>query len=239
MITFKNCYILSKTLALSKMGKASVLLNEPIQVGFAILDISKVIVMEHLGRLLNEDPDLIVVYTATDSLKTYNEKNIYKIANNLIDCYDMSNFKGQTTIPIIKGEKKMRVFKFESGTNPVEELTSLAPKTYGQLHANDFSQIKIKGANLGFQNKIDHKDFMNAIITNKPRTLEQLIITSKTFYMSMDNTNKEVIPVSTNKRQFFDGLSTSFAWGYKGEKYQELKYLKNMIYHQKNKYSGF
>ena len=40
--------------------------------------------------------------------------------------------------------------------------------------------------------------------------------------MTMEDVEKDVIPVSSNKRESFLGLYISFLWGYRGKKYKLL-----------------
>ena len=40
--------------------------------------------------------------------------------------------------------------------------------------------------------------------------------------MKVENVEKDVIPMSSNKRESFLGLNISFPWGYRGRKYKSL-----------------
>ena len=52
--------------------------------------------------------------------------------------------------------------------------------------------------------------------------LTQKQIKSKNLNLTIEDVEKDVIPVSSNKRQSFLGLYTTFPWGYRG---------KNMIHY--------
>ena len=40
--------------------------------------------------------------------------------------------------------------------------------------------------------------------------------------MKVENVEKDVIPMSSNKRESFLGLNILFPWGYRGKKYKSL-----------------
>ena len=54
----------------------------------------------------------------------------------------------------------------------------------------------------------------------KPLRLTQKQIKSKEFCMTMEDVEKDVIPVHSNKRESFLGLNISFPWGYRGKKHK-------------------
>ena len=111
--TFKEAHILDEdnNIVLHEMRRGQVLYDKPISVGFAILDISKLILYKLLHRLKEHygKDNVEVVYTNTDSVKLYVEgKDVYD-TRGIEDIIDTSNFSKITDKPLIPGinEKKL------------------------------------------------------------------------------------------------------------------------------------
>ena len=60
------------------------------------------------------------------------------------------------------------------------------------------------------------------LFMKKALRLTQKQIKSKNLTMTMEDVEKDVIPVSSNKTGSFLGLYISFPWGYGGKKYELL-----------------
>ena len=74
----------------------------------------------------------------------------------------------------------------------------------------------------GFKNDILKNDFKDVTLYEKPLRLIQKQIKSKNLNMTMEDVEKDVIPLHSNKREPFLGLNISFPRGYRGTKYKLL-----------------
>ena len=133
------------------MRKSIVLYDKPIQIGFAILDIPKVIVNRLYYILKKHYQNVIVLNTDTDSLKiiVYG-KNAYNI-QCIEEIFDTSNFDKNTNKPLKpkQNEKKLGLFKFENSDNPICELIAPAAKSCIEIFPDGSTSLKAKGCKHG------------------------------------------------------------------------------------------
>ena len=59
-------------------------------------------------------------------------------------------------------------------------------------------------------------------MTQIPIKVTQKEIKSRKLNMTMEDIKKDVIPISSNKKESLNGLYISFQWGYRGGKYQKI-----------------
>ena len=168
---------------------------------------------------------MCLLYTDTDSLKLFiKNTNPYELDERLKNYIDTSNFSSDTVFPLEPGknEKRFGCLKFENGECPCKEFNAKAPKTYEERRINQLTSVKVKGLKRGFKKEISDNDFKNVTLYENPLRLTQNQIKSKNHTMTMEDVEKDVIPVSSNKRESFLGLYISFLWGYRGKKYKLL-----------------
>ena len=112
--------------------------------------------------------------------------------------------------------------KFENGVYSCLEFNSKAAKTYEEKRINKLRSIKANRLKRGFKNNISDDDFKNLTLDEKPLRITQKQIKSKNLNMTMEDIEKDVILVYSNKRESFLVLHKSFPWGYRGKKYKLL-----------------
>ena len=72
----------------------------------------------------------------------------------------------------------------------------------------------------GFKNNILENYFKDTTIYEKPLRITQKQIKSSNLLMTMEDVEKDVIPVHSNKRELV--LQLNIPWEYRGKKYQLL-----------------
>ena len=118
-----------------EMGKVRVVMNKPVYLGQAILDLSKTIMYEfHYDymKLKYPDDELKLCYMDTNSL-IYSIKtgDFYKdIADDVETRFDTSGYIPDRPLPIGKNKKVIGLMKDELGGEIMKELVSLRPKMY-------------------------------------------------------------------------------------------------------------
>ena len=213
-VTLNNWHISSEFVSLYEMKKSTVLLDKPIIIGFTILEIAKLEMSIHYDRLKEIFGDnMRLLYTHTDSLKLLiRNTNPYELDDTLKDYIDTSNFSADT-IFLLKPDKNEKCFgylKFENGECPCKEFNAEAPKTYEEKRINQLRLVKAKGLKREFKKEILENDFKNVTLYKNPFRLTQKQIKSKKFNMTMEDVEKGVIPLISNKRESFFGLYISF-----------------------------
>ena len=112
--------------------------------------------------------------------------------------------------------------KCENGECTCLEFSSKPAETYEEKRINQLRSIKAKALKRGFKDNILDNDFKNVSLDKKPLRVTQKQIKSKNLNMTMEDVEKDVIPVYSNKRESFLGLYKSFPWIYRGNKYKLL-----------------
>ena len=144
--------------------KPVLILNEPIYVGFSILDLSKLLMYEFHYKDIKSKFDAKLLFTDTDSLvyeiKTedvyedfYQNKNLFNFSDYPLDSkfFDLANKK---SIGKMKDEFK--------GKN-VNEFVGLKSKRYSLISVDDEEVTKAKRVN----KKIRHKEFADVLFNKK------------------------------------------------------------------------
>ena len=129
--------------------------------------------------------------------------NPYELKKHgLENLIDTSNFSIDTIFSLEPGknEKCFGCLKFENGECPCLEFNSKAPKTYEEKRINQLRSIKAKGLKRGFKNNKPDDDFKNVTLDEKPLRVTQKQIKSKNLNTTMEDVEKDVIPVYSNKR---------------------------------------
>ena len=144
---FKSGTLLRDDLMGCEMGKVKVVMNKPLYLGQAILDLSKIIMYEfHYDYMLPKYGDSIkICYMDTDSyvydIKT---EDFYKdIAGDVEKRFDTSGYK-ERPLPIGKNKKVIGLMKDELGGGIIREFVALRPKMYAYKYEDSESK-KCKG----------------------------------------------------------------------------------------------
>ena len=131
---FKSGVLFGENLMGCEMGKVKVVMNKPVYLGQAILDLSKIIMYEfHYDYMVPKYGEALnFCYMDTDSL-IYNIKteDFYKdIANDIKERFDTSGYLSNRPLPIGLNKKVIGLMKDELGGEIIEEFVTLRPKMY-------------------------------------------------------------------------------------------------------------
>ena len=131
---FKSGVLFGEYLMGCEMGKIKVVMNKPVYLGQAILDLSKIVMYEfHYNYLKQKYPEgLTLCYMDTDSL-IYNIEtdDFYKvIAEDVKDIFDTSGYNPNRTLPVGLNKKVIGLMKDQLGGEIMTEFVTLRPKMY-------------------------------------------------------------------------------------------------------------
>ena len=145
----KSGMLLGSDLMGCEMGKVKVVMNKPVYLGQAILDLSKTIMYEfHYDYMKRkyDDNKLTLCYMDTDSL-IYNIEtdDFYKdTADDVESRFDTSGYVPDQPLPIGLNKKVIGLMKDELGGEIMKEFVTLRPKMYSYKVGNSESK-KCKG----------------------------------------------------------------------------------------------
>ena len=136
---FKSGTLLGPDLMGCEMGKVKVLMNKPVYLGQAILDLSKMIMYEFhydymIPKYSQSCDKLKLCYMDTDSfIYSIETEDFYKdIANEVESRFDTSGYPNDGSRPLSVGKNKkvIGLMKDELGGEIMKEFISLRPKMY-------------------------------------------------------------------------------------------------------------
>ena len=121
-----------------EMGKIKAVMNKPVYLGQAILDLSKIVMYEcHYDYMKPKynDMDLTLCYMDTDSLiYSIETDNFYKdIADDVKDRFDTSGYNSNRPLPVGLNKKVIGLMKDELGGEIMTEFITLRPKMHTRL----------------------------------------------------------------------------------------------------------
>ena len=193
-----------------EMGKVKVVMNKPVYLGQAILDLSKIIMYEfHYDYMLPKyEKKLNLCYMDTDSLIYNIEKgDFYKdIADDVLARFDTSGYLPDRPLPTGLNKKVIGLMKDELGGETMEEFVSLRPKMYSYRTSNKESK-KCKGIKKCVVRKmITFEDYKNCLFSGETSYRSQLMFRSSLHKIQTLEVNKLALNKDEDKRITIDGV---------------------------------
>ena len=179
---FKSGTLLGDDLMGCEMGKVKVVMNKPVYLGQAILDLSKIIMYEfHYDYMLPKYGNNIkLCYMDTDSfvydIKT--EDFDKDIAEDVETRFDTSGYVDNRPLPTGKNKKVIGLMKDELGGEIMKEFVSLRPKMYNYRVGNTEPK-KCKGIqNCVVKKTISFNDYKKCLFEGRNVHKSQLLFRS-------------------------------------------------------------
>ena len=217
---FKSGTFLGDDLMSCEMGKVKVVMNKPVYLGQAILDLSKIIMYEfHYDYMLPKYRENIkLCYMDTDSF-VYDIKteDFYKdIAEDVEERFDTSGYNDKSCerpLPVGKHKKVIGLMKDELGGEVMKEFISLRPKMYSYRVGNSEPK-KCKGIKKYVVKKtITFDDYKKCLFEGRNVHKSQLLFRSDKHEVRMLEVNKMALNSQDDKRISIDGIA-SYAMGH-------------------------
>ena len=180
---FKSGTLFGPNLMGCEMGKIKVVMNKPIYLGQAILDLSKIVMYEFHYDYMKckyDDENLTLCYMDTDPL-IYDiaADDFYKdIANDVMDKFDTSGYNPDRPLPVGLNKKVIGLMKDELGRGIMSEFVTLKPKMYPYKVGGSESK-RCKGIKKCVVHKtISFEDYKNCLFSGDPSYRSQLMFRS-------------------------------------------------------------
>ena len=199
-----------------EMNKAKVLMNKPVYLGQAILDISKTLMCEFwydYNKPKYKDKAQ-PCYMDTDSFIIHIEtEDFYKdIADDVDKWFDSSGYNKDDNRPSPPGisKKVLGMFKDELNGKIMKEFIALRAKAYAFLYGDHEEKKKAKGTRkCVIKRLLTCNDYMNALFKSKPILTRQQRLKSDRHIVYTEAINKIALSSNDDKRiQTFDGITT-------------------------------
>ena len=212
-LNFKSGTLLGSDLMGCEMGKAKVVMNKPVYLGQAILDLSKAIMYEfhydYMKRKYDDDK-LTLCYMDTDSL-IYDIKtdDFYKdIADDVEVRFNTSGYVPDRPLPVGLNMKVIGLMKDELGGGIMKEFVTLRSKMYSYKVGNSESK-KCKGIKKCVIKKtISFDDYKNCLFSGDRSYRSQLLFRSSKHEVKTLEVNKLSLSRDDDKRIMVDGIAS-------------------------------
>ena len=147
--SFKSGVLFGENLMGSEMGKIQVVMNKPVYLGQAILDLSKIVMYEfHYDYMILKYGDrLRLCYMDTDSLVYHirTEDFYADIADDVQTRFDTSGYIPDRLLPVGLNKKVIGLMKDELGGKIMTEFVALRPKLYSYKKLDGLEDKNCKG----------------------------------------------------------------------------------------------
>ena len=203
------------------MGKIKVVMNKPVYLGQAILDLSKIIMYEfHYNymvpkygleklKLCYMDPDSLVYDIKTEDFYEY-------IADDVPARFDTSGYCPNRPLPVGLNKKVIGLMKDELGGKIMTEFVALRPKLYSYKVLDGSEYKKCKGIKKWVVKKtLTFEDYKACLFNDSTEYRSQLTFRLAKHKVHTIEVNKVALNRDDDKRiSRKDGIST-FARGHK------------------------
>lgn len=170
--TFQSRTIFSDDLLAVQMKKTSVILNKPIAIGVAVLDISKYWMYNfHYNIIKPKFQDRVkLLMTDTDSLVyELKSEDINKEMKDIQYLFDYSDYPKDHPLYSVENKKKVGMFKDETNGIEITEFVGIRAKSYSFITEDPKKTCKKqKGIKKSFVKKsISHNDYRRCILADE------------------------------------------------------------------------
>ena len=211
---FKSSVLFGENLMGCEMGKIKVVMNKPVYLGQAILDLSKIIMYEfHYDYVKPKyGDDLTLCYMDTDSLVCHIKTNDFytDIADDVPTRFDTSAYCPNRPLPIGLNKKVIGLMKDGLGGAIMTEFVALRPKLYSFRQLDGAEDKKCKGIKKCVVKKtLSFDNYKNYLFNPDAIYRSQLMFRSSKHKVHMIEVNKVALNRDDDKRiSKKDGIST-------------------------------
>ena len=218
---FKSGVLFGENLMGCEMGKIKVVMNKPVYLGQAILDLSKIMMYEfHYDYMIPKYglEKLKLCYMDTDSLvyEIKTEDFYADIVDDVPSRFDTLGYCPNRPLPVGQNEKVIGLMKNELGGKIMTEFVALRPKLYSYKVPDGLEDKKCKGIKKCIVKKtLTSEDYKTCLFSDSTEYRSQLMFRSAKHEVHTIEVNKVTLNRDYNKRiSRKDGIST-FARGHK------------------------
>ncbi|XP_049872417.1 uncharacterized protein LOC126380040 [Pectinophora gossypiella] len=216
---FHSASIFSENLVAIQMKHSQIVLDKPIYIGFAVLELSKSHMYDfHYSKIKPFYGNRIkLCYTDTDSF-VYNvhTDDIYQdLKTNFLKYFDTSNYnpKNEFGLPIVN-KKIPGLFKDEMGGQIIREFVGLRSKLYCIKTLNKTIK-KAKGTKKNVINGLSVSDYKHVLYNGDVVYKKNVLFKSIKHEIFTQKVNKIALSSNDDKRLLESDKVTTLAWGHK------------------------
>lgn len=215
---FHSATVFDENFVAIQLNREKVVLNKPIYIGFAVLELSKNHMYDFHYSVMKDfyKEKLNLCYTDTDSL-------LYSIQTNDFYCdmkkyflnyFDTSNYPLENNFNIIQKNKKVPgLFKDELGGTILQEFVGLRSKLYS-IRSYDYEIKKAKGVKKPVTRKLKFDDYIDVLKTGKELRGKNVHFKSIKHQIFTREQNKVALSRKDDKRFILSDNVSTMSWGH-------------------------
>jgi hypothetical protein len=216
--TFESMKIIDENLVVIKCKKTLLKLNKPVYCGFAILDLSKLLMYDfHYNTIKRQyGAKAKLLFTDTDSLCYEIETDdLYQDMYNNKHLYDFSDYPADNKFHDNSNKKVIGKFKDETSSIPIVEFVGLRSKMYSIKLHNNKEKKTAKGVKKNIvKNMITHNDYKNIVLNGAKQYSKMNTIRSSHHQIYSYTINKVGLCAFDDKRHILDNGFDTLAHGH-------------------------
>ena len=209
---FKSGVLFGENLMGCEMGKIKVVMNKPVYLGQAILDLSKIVMYEfHYDYMKQKYPEeLTLCYMDTDSLiYDIETDDFYKdIADAVANRFDTNGYNPNWPLPVGLNKKVIGLMTDELGGEIMTEFVTLRPKMYAYKTGESESK-KCRGIKKCVIHKmISFEDYKAYLFCGETSFRSQLMFRSSKHKVKTLEINKLALSRDDDKHITVNGINS-------------------------------
>ena len=207
---FKSSVLFRENLMGCKMGKIKVVMNKPVYLGQAVLDLSKLVMYEfHYDYMKPKYKDnLRLCYMDTDSLvyQIKTEDFFADIAEDVPTRFDTSGYRSRHPLPMGLNKKVIGMMKDEMGGDVITEFVVLRPKLYSYRKLGGDEEKKCKGIKKGVVKRtLTFENYRDCLFKKSNLYRSQFMFRLIKYDVHTIEVNKLALSADRNKRVIEEG----------------------------------
>lgn len=216
---FKKSTIFDENLVAVELEKTSILMDKPISVGMAILDISKVVMYEYFYNFLKKKygSNVCLAYTDTDSfVLEVKTDDFYADMKHNLERYDTSDYPENNIFQMPRVNKKIPgLFKDELNSEIVTAFVGLRSKMYCVKTGRIDKMKKAKGVKkCVLKREICFDDYVNCLRNSSVIVKKQNSFRTKLHNMFTIQQSKVALSPFDDKRHILENNIDTLAHGH-------------------------
>ncbi|KAK3106807.1 hypothetical protein FSP39_000183 [Pinctada imbricata] len=215
--SFRRFQIFNQDLVGIENMKTKLVLDKPIYVGQAILDLSKCIMYDfHYNYVKKKyDQKAKLLFTDTDSLcYEIHTNDIYEDIFKDKQLFDLSNYPPNDKHFDSTNKKVPGVFKDETGKVPIKSFVGLRSKMYSFTYAEKEKQVAKGIARATIKNDLRHHMYEDCLFNETIQICQMKSIRSENHTMQVKHINKLGLTAFDDKRYVLNNGCDTLAFGH-------------------------
>lgn len=200
---FKSATICSETMTISFLKKKKIRLNQNWAVGYTILELSKLHMMQLYYEVIKPafGNQVSVLLTDTDSwFLLVKGNNTDEVLGKIKNCMDFSNFSKNHKYFDESKKNMVGYLKNEVPNDSIILVVAIRSKTYAWYTKGEDGEYKTKGVCEKFKKNIKMTDFFRCLTSTSSHMVQQCSLLSKSHIISLVSAKKIAFSSFDDKR---------------------------------------